>query len=135
MRHGTWQETGGGGGSPAGLLALVALVIVGGGVAEGIAQAVASIVTVLLAVVGVVVVLVAGGVTVLAVSRTRHPDRPARMIPRPQYHQLQQEQERPAIEPPAARELHNHWHLHIGAGADPAEVAAVLRQVRRDSEP
>jgi hypothetical protein len=33
--------------------------------------------------------------------------------------------ERPAIGP---RDVHQHWHLHVGAGADPAAVAEILRR-------
>jgi hypothetical protein len=30
--------------------------------------------------------------------------------------------------------VHQHWHLHVGAGADPQEVAEIMRQVRKGDE-
>ena len=129
MRHGTWQETGGGasGGIGAALVAVFAAVALAG-VAEGIAQAVASLVVILAIAAGVMAVLAVAGVAAFLVIRGRRstaggPPRAAQLPARLIHEIPRAERPRPALEAPASRTLHLHFH-----GADPEQVAAIIRQ-------
>ena len=114
---GTWQTSGGGGGL---VVVVLVLLLAGSGAAAVIAAAVIE----LIIAVAVVVALAVAGLIALAVYRARHPQVRPHFIPQPVMHQLA-EPERPAIEAPGPRELHQHWHFH---GVDEDRVAEILRR-------
>jgi hypothetical protein len=118
--RGEWYTTDSGGGIRAPLLAGGALLLAASGGAA--AAAIATAVIVVLIVIGTLVVLaVAGGVALLA-YRVRHGSPAGQGIVRaPIVHELPGP-ERPALEAPAARELHLHFH-----GTSPEQVAEILR--------
>lgn len=125
--NGTWQTTGSGGGSGV-LIVLAVLALLGSGAAAELAAAV----IVALIATAVVVVLAVAGLAAFLVYRARHPAMvsAARIAPVATWGARTEElpaAERPALDPPAARELHLHFH-----GADPVDVAAILR--RHDGE-
>jgi hypothetical protein len=127
---GTWQTDDRSPGG--GVILLVAGVVILA--ASGAAAAVATAVIVLLAAAAAVVVLTVAALAVFLLYRARHPAPvPRGIVPAPALHELPAPG-RPAIEPPAARELHQHWHLHVGAGADAEQVAAIMRQVRENDD-
>lgn len=125
--EGTGRTTGGGG--KAVLLILGALLLLGDGGAVAAVGA-GMFDALLAAVVTVVLLIVALGA--FLVHRARNPS-PEGFVRTPAVRMPVAQQlpgpERPAIGS-APRELHQHWHLHVGAGADPAVVTEIMRQQR-----
>jgi len=131
--HGTWQTTGGGGGSPAGLLVAVAAAVALAGVAAGIAEVVMRLVLLAACALGAVLCVAAGAVAWWAVHRRRAslPLLPQVMRPLVQQHERWEHlggpgwadavprPQRPAVGP---REVHNHVHIHVGDAGQAAEV-------------
>lgn len=122
--NGTWQTTGSGSGRGV-LIVLAVLVLLGSGAAAELA---AAVIAALIAT-AVVVVLAIAALTVFLVYRARHPAMvsAARIVPvaapwGARNGELPAPQ-RPALEAPAARELHLHFH-----GTDPEQVAEILRR-------
>jgi hypothetical protein len=110
------------------MLAFAAIILVGGGAAAGIAQAVASLVWVLLIAATAVAVLAAAGMTVLVVYRLRHAGGALRTIPQPQFHQLGATV-KPQVTAPQLPQINHFYggtHMHVAAGTSPAPVVPVL---------
>ena len=136
--QGTWETTGGGGGGV--VLVIVLVLLLGSGAVAAVS---AVLIGIFIAVaVTVVLALAAGGYLVYRAYRRQQSGIPAQRgivgsAPRPGksfllrplvVHQLSPEPEQPAIAPA------QHFHLHVGEGADPAQVAAVMRQVRGERD-
>jgi hypothetical protein len=109
---------------------VIVLVLLGSGAAAAIATA--AIIALIAA--GAVVVLATAGLTAFLIWRARRPDReqflpsvPPKIAVAPVAHELPG-QERPALEAPAPREVHHHWHLHLAPGADPEQAADIIRR-------
>lgn len=122
---GTWETSSGGG--PV-LLIAGAVILLG----SGAAAAMAAAVVVVLIVAGVIIVLAAAGLTAYLIYRARRGHAVAvpagrGIVPAPVVHQLGAPA-RPALEQPAARELHFHFR-----GTDPAQVAEILRSHQPDN--
>ena len=116
-------ETVGGSSGPV-LLVIAAVLLCGSGGA--VAAVAAAVVDALIAVV-VVVFLVVAALAAFLVHLARHPvSLPRGIVPAPSLHELPAP-DRPAIGPPAAREIHLHFH-----GADPGDVAEILRRHGED---
>jgi hypothetical protein len=113
------------GGSPGPALLLIAVVLLCG--SGGAVAAVADAVIGALIAAVVVVVLVVAALAAWLVHLARHPGSlPRGIVPAPSLHVLPAP-ERPAIAPPAARELHLHFH-----DADHERVAEILRRHGED---
>ena len=126
--HGTWKTTGGGGGGlPKELVGLAVLVAAMVGVAGAVQAALTAVMEWLIIGVMVFVIAAVAGAVAYLLYRARRPQSqarivPSRIIPQPAVHELPGP-ERPAITPPAARQLHLHFH-----GTDPEQVAEILRR-------
>ena len=129
--HGTWKTAGGGGsGLPNEFIGLALLIAAMVGVAGAVQAALTAIFVWLFIGVLVVVFAAVAGTVAFLLYRARRPQSqarivPSRIIPQPAVYELPGP-ERPAITPPAARQLHLHFH-----GTGPEQVAEILRRHER----
>jgi hypothetical protein len=135
---GTWTTTDSGVGGRGVLIALAVVVLFGSGAAAELATAVLAA---LIAVAVVLVLIIAGGITWL-ICRARR-ERPAvtyrAEVSNPPVKNAplggeiltgRLDSTPPALEPPAPRELHQHWHQHF-YNVDAEQVAEILRRHER----
>jgi hypothetical protein len=131
--QGTGQTTGGGGGGGLAVAVVLVLLLLGSGAGARAAHAAAAaLIAALIALAVVLALIVVAGVAWL-VYRTRQ-DRPGaplstRLVSRipPDPRPRLEEPYKPAVERP--REVHLHFH-----GADPQDVAAIMRRIRGDND-
>lgn len=123
--RGTWQTDDHARGAGLAVAVIGTLLVI----SSGAAAAAVSAVAIVLIAAAVVIVLGVLGLGGLIAWRIRHPDAGLRVLPPPV--QRLSAPDRPALEPPAPREVHQHWHLHIAPGTDPEAAAEVLRQHQR----
>ena len=130
--RGTWQTTDSGGGTGLAVAVIIALVLLGSGVASAAASALASLLVTLAIVLGSVIGLaVLGGIGWLAyrarsgLTRSDRPGRPIEARPVVQLPPVP----RPDLSPPykaaiePGREIHLHFH-----GLTPEQIAAIVTQ-------
>jgi hypothetical protein len=124
MRHGTWQETGGGSSLPVGVIvggAVIAAVVYG--LFLAVAELIADLITAAI-ISGLVLAFTVPPLwLLLRLYRRRHGPLPSlpRLVPQIQHHELPGP-ERPAIGQQGPLELHQHTHYHWHGTEQPAEI-------------
>jgi uncharacterized membrane protein YraQ (UPF0718 family) len=129
--RGTWETTEGGGGGGLGVVVLI--IVAAALVGPAVAAAVAGLLHLLVIAAVALVAVAAAGLVALVAYRVSHKGQESRetarglyrVTPAPARPSPLRSEPRPAIEAP--RQVHLHFH-----GADPAEVAAIIRSQRED---